>query len=413
MSDRTERGAKGKREAVGKREELAHDPAWRDAAWRAAIRRPLLGWFDRHARSLPWRDDPTPYKVWISEVMCQQTQVATVVPYFERFVSRFPSAGELAAADESELLRMWEGLGYYRRARSLHAAARRIVEQHGGEFPERFGDVIALPGIGRYTAGAILSISRGTRLPIVEGNTQRVYSRWVGLRGDPTAGPTNRWLWEFAETMLPRTDPGRFNQAAMELGALVCTPRDPGCDACPVRRRCVAHRDGLENEIPGKVSAVRYEDRQEFALIVADARGHYLVRELPDSGRWAGMWDFPRAAAATAEEASTWLRDQIGHAVEVGPKVGSFKHAVTKYRISLDVHEATIESAESFSGSAAPTTGPNSASGSATGDINSGGTCSVPEPWQFVAASQLGSLPMSVTGRKIATRLARVIQGSI
>ena len=339
-----------------------------------------MGWYDRNSRRLPWRDDPTPYKVWISEIMCQQTQVATVIAYFERFVQRFPSIEELAAAEESELLVLWEGLGYYRRARSIHAAARQIVDRHGGRFPDRFDDVIALPGIGRYTAGAILSITSDQRLPILEGNTQRVFSRWIGLRGDPTATSAKQLLWEFAATMLPRRGAGRFNQAAMELGALVCTPRGPDCNHCPVRSRCVARIQGLQQEIPGKVSTIRYEDRTEFALVVADPQGNYLVREMPDKGRWSGLWDFPRTDAASVESAANWLRDELGTAVHVGSRLETFKHAVTKYRISLYVHEAVLSRSPH----------------------------ALPKPWRFVSAADLGELPMNVTGRKIARRLASV-----
>jgi A/G-specific adenine glycosylase len=362
---------------------LNHDTAWRRADWRAGLRRPLLAWFDRNARSLPWRSDPTLYKVWISEIMCQQTQVATVIPYFERFLQRFPDIETLASADESELLQLWEGLGYYRRARSIRAAARRIVELHGGEFPDRFDDVMALPGIGRYTAGAILSIAAGQRLPVVEGNTQRVYSRWIGLRDDPRSTAAKQLLWEFASTMLPRRTPGQFNQAAMELGALICVPRTPHCDRCPVARRCVARREGLQSEIPGKVSSIRYEDRTEFVLLVADAEGNYLVRTMPNQGRWAGLWDFPRTEAASADCAAQWLGRQLGGSVLSGTRLETLKHAVTKYRISLHVHEASLNHEGGWKG----------------------GPSLPPEPWQFVSANDLAELPMSVTGRRIASKL--------
>ena len=202
-----------------------HDDVWQQAGWRSRVRRSLLAWFARHARDLPWRRQPTPYRVWVSEVMLQQTQVATVLPYYDRFMGSFPTVSDLAAADEQVLLSHWEGLGYYRRARSLHAAAKLIVADHGGEFPLQFDEVLALPGIGRYTAGAILSISDGQKQPILEGNTQRVFSRWIALRGTPTETANNRLLWQVAEKMLPRKDVGSFNQAAMELGALICTPK--------------------------------------------------------------------------------------------------------------------------------------------------------------------------------------------
>jgi len=215
-----------------------HDAVWQDAAWRGRVRRRLLGWFNQNARDLPWRRDPTPYRVWVSEIMLQQTQVATVIPYYNRFLNSFPTVEALAESDEMTLLGHWEGLGYYRRARSMHAAARKIVDQHDGKFPEQYDDVLALPGIGRYTAGAILSISRDQRLPVLEGNTQRVFSRWVSMRGVIGETATTNLLWKIAESMLPRKGAGDFNQAAMELGALICTAKNPRCPECPLSRIC-------------------------------------------------------------------------------------------------------------------------------------------------------------------------------
>lgn len=363
--------------------EVPHDEVWHQSAWRSSIRRNLLAWFRSNARQLPWRSKPTPYRVWVSEIMLQQTQVATVLPFYARFLKSFPSVKSLAAADEQDLLNHWEGLGYYRRARSMHAAAKMIVDQHGGRFPESFEDVLNLPGIGRYTAGAVLSISRDQRLPILEGNTQRVFSRWVSMRSPPMDSKPNRLLWEIAEAMLPRKEPGNFNQAAMELGALICTPKNPNCDQCPVRRQCRAHRDGLEQEIPGKVSKTKYEDRREFAMVIPSTRGkqtmRYLLRPLPKGGRWAGLWDFPRTtevAVSSAEAAASELSHAVGATICSGLRLTSIRHAVTKYRISLDVHMATIEKGRTKS------------------------------PWRYVSLEEMKELPMSVSGRKIATLLA-------
>ncbi len=309
--------------------------------------------------------------------MLQQTQVATVVPYYDRFLRRFPAIGDLAAASEEELLKHWEGLGYYRRARSLHAAAKKIVQQHDGVFPESFDEVLALPGIGRYTAGAILSIAQGQRLPVLEGNTQRVFSRWVALREPPAETRPTKLLWRIAESMLPRDGAGDFNQAAMELGALICLPREPKCHECPVRRSCRAHRDGLEDQIPGKLTKIVYENRTEFALVIADQTAErFLMRPLPDGGRWAGLWDFPRPLEDghdSAAAAAQWLSRQLGAATTVGSRLKTIKHAVTKYRISLHVHYATCDLPRNL-----------------------------PDPWHFVSAQRMQTLPMSVTGRKIA-----------
>ena len=318
--------------------------------------------------------------------MLQQTQVATVLPYFERFLSSFPTISALAAADEQHLMTHWEGLGYYRRARLMHAAAKQIVLDYDGVFPETYDEVLALPGIGRYTAGAILSISGAQRLPILEGNTQRVFSRWIALRAPAMEPHANKLLWSVAEAMLPRRDPGTFNQAAMELGALVCTPRNPGCGACPVKGSCQAQKLGLVDQIPGKISRMQYEDRTEHAFVVSHpkrqkrASVRYLVRPLPEGRRWAGLWDFPRTsetASRDVDHAADLLSDEIGVKIIPGVRLLTIKHAVTKYRISLHVHEATFCRSSETPG----------------------------RPWKYVTLAEMADLPMSVTGRKIAKQL--------
>src|SRR5918912_1533002 len=214
------------------------------------LTRPLLAWFDRHRRDLPWRRDRDPYRVWVSEVMLQQTTVAAVVPYFNRFVAAFPTVVDLAKAYEQDVLRLWEGLGYYRRARHLHAAARRLVAGHGGRLPDDPAVWADLPGVGRYILGAVLSQAFDRRLPIVEANSLRVLCRLFGYRGDPREGAGKAWVWRAAEAVLPGSRPGDFNQALMELGALVCTPTAPECGECPLAANCVAVRDGLQDQIP-------------------------------------------------------------------------------------------------------------------------------------------------------------------
>ncbi len=364
---------------------LQHDAVWQDAAWRQSLRRRLLRWFDRHARDLPWRRDPTPYRVWVSEIMLQQTQVATVIPYYERFLNSFPDVRSLAEADEQALLSHWEGLGYYRRARSLHAAAKKIVAEFDGRFPDSVDDVLNLPGIGRYTAGAILSISRQQSLPILEGNTQRIFSRWVAMRGmEPSEKTANRLLWEIATQMVPRKRPGDFNQAAMELGALICTPSQPDCDGCPVVQLCAAKARGLQQAIPEKRTKTKVEDRTEFALVISRATGsqqpHYLLRQIPDGGRWAGLWDFPRStqeSTRSVQDAADWLSREVGAKVLAGRRLTTIKHAVTRYRISLHVHEAELDH----------------------------GDGSNLTPWCYCSPEEMRDLPMSVTGRRIADLL--------
>src|SRR6188768_3339922 len=253
----------------------------------------LLGWFSAEARDLPWRWTRDLYRIWISEIMLQQTQVVTVVGYFQRFVARFPDVRALAAADEHDVLRLWEGLGYYRRARQLHAAARQIVSVHDGEFPATFAEVVALPGIGRYTAGAILSIGRDVKLPILEANTVRVLSRLTAFRGDTTSPQGQKFLWRIAEELLPDDSVGNFNQALMELGATICTPRSPACLLCPVSALCPTRKAGLQEEIPAAKKPKDFQDVTEAAIVLRRRDGRVLLRLHKPGERWAGLWDFP------------------------------------------------------------------------------------------------------------------------
>ncbi|TWU16719.1 A/G-specific adenine glycosylase [Allorhodopirellula heiligendammensis] len=351
------------------------------------MRKLLVDWFSGAARDLPWRRVPSPYRVWVSEIMCQQTQIATVLPYFERFLARYPDATALAKADENELMRMWEGLGYYRRARSMHAAAKQIVADHDGEFPLNYDHAIKLPGIGRYTVGAILSISANQPVPILEGNTLRVFSRLIGLRAAVDEKPSQDVLWKFAEGLLPRKSvpdrtrgPAAINQAAMELGALICTPREPKCLICPLAKCCVAHARGWQAEIPAKTNKIAYEPRSEFAALVSDPSGRWLVRQIPAGSRFAGMWDFPKAGppeAHTLDEFAQWLATQAGGRWTIGEQMTSMKHAVTRYRITLHVHHATRRGSRP------------------------------PAPWSFHSADELKHLPMSTTGRRLLDRLTK------
>lgn len=377
-----------------------YDDVFSNSDWRARVRRKLLRWFAANQRTLPWRSEPTPYRVWVSEIMLQQTQVATVLPYFTRFIDAMPTVTALADIDEQTLMRHWEGLGYYRRARSMHAAAKLIVQKHNGEFPTAMDDVIALPGIGRYTAGAITSIAMGQRQPILEGNTVRVFSRWIALRSPGMETASQKLLWTVAEAMLPKSRAGDFNQAAMELGALVCTPKTPRCDACPIATDCRAHLLGIEADVPGKVSKVVYEDRSEYAFVIAaDDRGNgqtrYLMRPIPDGARWAGLWDFPRSIDhnhATTSAAAADLAAQLGSTITPGTRLTTIKHAVTKYRITLAVHAATMDAA----------TMDTATMDTATMDAAN----PLPAPWRFVTAREMAELPLSVTGRKIAKLIA-------
>lgn len=248
----------------------------------------LLRWFDRHKRDLPWRCEPRdPYHVWLSEVMLQQTQVATVIPYFERWVRRFPTIADLAAAPLDEVLKLWEGLGYYARARNLHAAAQIIMRDYGGQLPRTVDELMALPGIGRYTAGAIASLAFGARAPVLDGNVRRVLSRAFGLRR-----PAEAELWALAESLLPRRRAGMFNEALMELGATICAPRAPRCSACPLRAMCQAYAGGDPEAYPAKPARRTTPHHEVLTAVVVDGDGRVLLGQRPQHGLLGGLWEF-------------------------------------------------------------------------------------------------------------------------
>jgi A/G-specific adenine glycosylase len=360
---------------------LIEKPPIESLAGRRTLARKLLAWFDRHARDLPWRQTSDLYAIWISEIMLQQTQVATVIPYWKRFLARFPDAATLAAADEQEVLRLWEGLGYYRRARQLHAAARQIAAAHGGQFPATLTEVRALPGIGRYTAGAILSIGLDQRLPILEANTIRVLSRLSGFEGDPAASAGQKHLWSVAEAILPSARVGAFNQALMELGSELCTPRAPACDRCPVATLCAARQRGITLRIPRPPAKTRFEEVTEAAVVIRH-RGRVLVRHCQRGERWAGLWDFPRFAllSRSAEAGLAELREQTraltGLAIDDSTHLTTIRHGVTRYRITLHCYAAKL-------------------AGAARAANRSGNL-------RWLQPGELTELPLSTTGRKIA-----------
>ncbi len=351
-----------------------------DGKWKSSLRRRLLNWFNQHQRDLPWRKNKTAYRVWISEIMLQQTQVATVIDYFQRFIKRFPNVRTLAAAQEQEVLKYWEGLGYYRRARQLHAAARQIVDQHGGKFPLAFDEVLALPGIGRYTAGAILSIASEQRYPILEGNTIRLLARLLAMETDPRVSENQKTLWSFSESLLPRKRVGDFNQSLMELGSKICTPKNPACDRCPLLTLCPTFLRGLQHTIPAAGKKTDYENITE-AVVLVSRNGKYLVRRCGPGERWEGLWDFPRYRVENQRaiaELGPKLKQQFGLTTEIRPTDQQIKHAVTRFRITLDCFVAE----------------------SVQGRLN---TRSQPCAWKSPA--EIEELAMSVTGRKIAKKL--------
>jgi A/G-specific adenine glycosylase len=298
----------------------------------------LLTWFDLHGRkNLPWQQNPTPYRVWVSEVMLQQTQVATVIPYFERFMARFPTVETLAAAPEDEVLHLWTGLGYYARARNLRACARALVAQHGGEFPMEIEAVMALPGIGRSTAGAILALSRGQRQPILDGNVKRVLARVFGIAGDPSSAAVIVTLWARAEACTPDARVGAYTQAIMDLGATVCTRARPACTVCPMSAICVAAREGRQAELPGRRQR-RERKAREATLLIAESGGEgtrvVLLERRPAPGIWGGLWSPPQFDSAAA--ALDWCRREIGEPEAELEAMAPIDHAFTHFDLRLN-----------------------------------------------------------------------------
>jgi A/G-specific adenine glycosylase len=372
--------------AARERKQLDEESSFFTAPQRQLLRRRLLAWYADHKRDLPWRQSRDPYRVWISEIMLQQTQVATVKDYFDRFVRSFPDVHSLAEADESEVLRLWEGLGYYRRARQLHAAAKKVVAEYEGKFPGDPAELRNLPGIGRYTAGAIASIAFDCRTPILEANTIRLMSRLIAFRGNPHSQVGQRPLWLVAEEILPQKRVAEFNQALMELGSLVCTPNEPKCPACPLSTVCAAFAGGLQREIPLAKSRTTYTDVREAAVIVR-RNGSVLVRRCGTDERWAGLWDFPRFAVEAdgplfaRKEIVAKVESQTGIECVPNGLLKTMKHGVTRYRITLDCYQAAY----------------------VAGHVSKANTSEV----RWLAVSELASLPLSTTGRKIANMISR------
>lgn len=254
----------------------------------------LLDWFDRAGRKhLPWQQDPTPYRVWISEIMLQQTQVATVIPYYERFLADFPELARLAEADLAAVLQHWAGLGYYARGRNLHRAAQLAVQRHGGELPNRLADLTELPGIGRSTAGAILSMGFGIRAPILDGNVKRVLARHAGIEGWPGQSAVTKRLWEQADRRTPADRVGNYTQAIMDLGATVCTPRRPDCPACPVKAGCHAYRTGSTETLPTPSPRKALPIKTCYLLALQDPENRFYLERRPGTGIWGGLWSLP------------------------------------------------------------------------------------------------------------------------
>lgn len=415
----------------------------------ADFRRRLKRWFKQHGRSLPWRETRDPYRIWISEIMLQQTQVATVVDYFHRFLGRFPTITSLAAAAEQDVLAMWSGLGYYRRARQLHAAAKKVVDEHDGQFPTELATVLALPGVGRYTAGAITSFAFDARSPIVEANTIRLYSRLLALEAVPTTSAAQRQLWAFAENVLPPRGKGsaEINQALMELGSLVCKPTNPRCDTCPVVEHCAAHKLGIQERLPASKPKTAAEPRAHVCVLL-EHNGRYLLRQNLSGEWWEGLWDFPRcditpqlhAASAPldrpppAETVQTLLADEFNLDCDVQTFCRTLRHGVTRFKIALHCYRAdpAISPAVSSTGPNRKITqnsisasreananstmrvaesGPGGCAGSGPDESPGKASAPIDESWQWVALDGM-SLPLTSTAQKLRRLVLADRQGA-
>lgn len=304
---------------------------------KSKIQTSLLNWYKLNARPLPWRRTKDPYKIWVSEIMLQQTQVDTVIPYYERWMETFPTLEKLASSPVERVLKLWEGLGYYSRAQNLHKAAKRVREHHDGRVPDSFEEISELSGIGRYTAGAILSIAFQKPYPVVDGNVQRVLSRLFAIEKDISSTETQQELWETAQELLHTEKPGDFNQALMELGALICTPKSPECLLCPVVHFCQARKKGIQESLPIKIAKVKVQSLEKAVALIEDAKGRFLIQQRPSKGLLAGLWEFPevvkKGKTKLQEALKNDLKKNYGIQTELAGALPSVFHLYTHRRM--------------------------------------------------------------------------------
>ena len=315
----------------------------------------LLAWFALHARDLPWRRTRNPYAVWVSEIMLQQTQVKTVIPYWERWMKELPTLTALAEAPMEKLLKLWEGLGYYRRVRHMQKAALAILRGHQGKFPTAWNEILELPGIGRYTAGAICSIAYNTPVPVLDGNVIRVLTRVYGIADNPTKATVREGLWQLAQALVgaaagigDSANPpvsracGSLNESLMELGALICTPRSPLCTKCPLRKACFAFRHDLVEQLP-KLPPTPATTRRTTTSFVVERNGQFLVRRREQRVVNGELWEFPRAERQSrGATLSKLARATVGTNVRDVRPLCSFQHSITRYRISAKAYRGTV-----------------------------------------------------------------------
>jgi len=326
------------------RKKKTRDPS-KDPSGIRRIRAPLLSWYDQHKRDLPWRHTRDPYAIWISEAMLQQTRVETVIPYWNRFLEAFPSVQALAAADIDDVYAVWTGLGYYSRARNLKHAAETIVAEHGGALPDTAEELETLKGIGRYTAGAVASIAFEREAPLVDGNVIRVFARLLGIREDSAAKAVVDRLWDEAATLVVGERPGDLNQALMELGATLCTPRNPSCLICPVREACDAAAVGDAESLPVKKKKTKQTKMRAVAAWL-ERDGKILVVRRPEEGLMAGLWELPGGELEAKDEAKECVAEVVQAAVGLeildAKGIGAIEHLFTHRKLTLEVFRARL-----------------------------------------------------------------------
>ncbi|MEK6221285.1 MAG: A/G-specific adenine glycosylase [Chloroflexota bacterium] len=305
----------------------------------------IISWYQKNKRDLPWRDDTDPYRVWVSEIMAQQTRLETVIPYFERWMARFPTIQSLASADQQEVLSIWEGLGYYSRARNLHHAARVVVETHAGVLPKYVKTLRTLPGIGRYTAGAIASLAFQLDEPIVDGNIKRVYARIFNIKAQVNTPAGEKEIWVIAEKLLPKGKSRDYNQALMDLGATVCAPQNPKCRFCPLTKECQAYSLGIQDTLPNKKVKAKIPHHIVTAAVIKNKK-QVLIAQRPQTGLLAGLWEFPGGKQEKYENLETCLRreikEELGVDIQLEQKIGIYNHAYTHFKVTLHAFSCRI-----------------------------------------------------------------------
>ena len=310
------------------------------------LSRRLLGWYKHNQRSLPWRKTGDPYRIWISEIMLQQTQVDTVIPYYHRFLKTFPTVTALARAPLQDVLKTWENLGYYSRARNIHAAAKEIVEKFGGKIPDNLEEIKTLPGIGEYTAGAILSIAYGKSLPAVDGNVRRILCRVFAIRKPVDDVQEQKQLQKLAASQIPIKHPGDFNQALMDLGATICKPKNPDCSRCPIGNLCQARRHDFQNILPITKKTPAIPHRQAAAAVIRNSKDMLLVVQRPASGLLASLWKLPGGFIKANEESEKSLRrsvkEELGISIRPGKYLASVNHTYSHFRVTLHAYECRL-----------------------------------------------------------------------